>query len=84
MPKRKMLTVTTFEQIPIEEARRIAARESSASLTVTPHCAICGNPVPLQDCKTDDRGKAVHERCYVTVLIGTSRPQSQRSGLNQL
>jgi hypothetical protein len=27
-------------------------------------CWICGYPVPLPECKTDDRGRAVHENCY--------------------
>jgi hypothetical protein len=27
-------------------------------------CWICGNRVLLEECKTDEHGKAVHERCY--------------------
>jgi hypothetical protein len=27
-------------------------------------CPICNRPVDLQTCKTDERGKAVHEECY--------------------
>jgi hypothetical protein len=33
-------------------------------LTV-PVCYICGDPVPLEDCKTDENGHAVHEECYL-------------------
>ena len=25
------------------------------------HCWICGKPVPLEECKTDDCGRPVHE-----------------------
>jgi hypothetical protein len=32
------------------------------------NCWICGKPVSLETCKTDERGKPVHEDCYVTVI----------------
>jgi hypothetical protein len=28
-------------------------------------CALCDKPVPLDISKTDERGKAVHEECYL-------------------
>ena len=28
-------------------------------------CWICGREVPLENCKTDEQGFAVHEVCYV-------------------
>lgn len=28
-------------------------------------CLICGKPVAVETCKTDESGKAVHENCYV-------------------
>jgi hypothetical protein len=31
-------------------------------------CALCNSPVELETCKTDERGKAVHEECYVRKL----------------
>lgn len=31
-------------------------------------CRICGKPVAVENCKTDDDGKAVHEDCYVLKL----------------
>ncbi len=31
----------------------------------SPACDICGEPVRLETCKTNDRGQAVHELCYV-------------------
>lgn len=34
--------------------------------TPTTDCWICGKPCPLEDCKIDERGRAMHEECYVT------------------
>jgi hypothetical protein len=28
-------------------------------------CWICGKKVELKDCKVDDKGMPVHEKCYV-------------------
>ena len=28
-------------------------------------CWMCGRPIPLEECKTDDHGHVVHEHCYV-------------------
>ena len=33
-----------------------------------PFCKICGWPVPLEECNTDECGSAVHERCYADSL----------------
>ena len=33
---------------------------------LTPCCWICDKPVPLEDCKIDEQGRAVHESCYLT------------------
>ena len=33
--------------------------------TASPACRMCGNPVALEECKIDEDGQAVHERCYV-------------------
>lgn len=30
-----------------------------------PRCAICKESVTLEESKTDERGQAVHENCYV-------------------
>jgi hypothetical protein len=32
-------------------------------------CWTCGTPVSLETCKIDQRGKAVHELCYVAKII---------------
>jgi len=31
-------------------------------------CRICGKPVAIEICKTDDGGKAVHDDCYFLKL----------------
>ena len=32
--------------------------------TTAVNCWICGRPIPLEECKTDDYGHVVHEACY--------------------
>jgi hypothetical protein len=32
-------------------------------------CCICAGPIPLEASNTDERGKAVHEECYVRKTI---------------
>jgi hypothetical protein len=36
-------------------------------------CCICAGPVPLETSKTDERGRAVHEDCYVRKAISSFR-----------
>jgi len=41
---------------------------------------MCGNPVALEECKTDEDGQAVHEQCYVEQVKRESklgRPSSE-------
>lgn len=41
-------------------------------------CRICGERVTLEDCKVDENGQAVHEDCYMMVVL--RRPaQSQNA-----
>jgi hypothetical protein len=55
-------------------------------------CWICGNVAPLEKCKIDEHGRAVHEDCYVAKLAfqNGNAPQSpnsayrRRSGLGIL
>ena len=56
-------------------------------------CWICGNELSLLDCKTDEQGRAVHERCYIARMRlnsaseqayskprnGTQRPDSSEA-----
>ena len=34
----------------------------------TPVCYLCNRPVPLESCKTDENGEAMHEECYTLKL----------------
>jgi hypothetical protein len=38
---------------------------TSAVLCNRPQCTVCGLPVSLETSKVDERGKAVHEECYL-------------------
>jgi hypothetical protein len=31
-------------------------------------CWICKKPVSLEECKIDEDGKAMHEKCYVSLI----------------
>ena len=45
-----------------------------------PRCAICNESVNLEESKTDERGKAVHENCYIwTVELKKPRRFTTRS-----
>ena len=39
--------------------------DSVQSLSQFPLCLVCKTPVPLETAKTDERGEAIHEECYV-------------------
>jgi hypothetical protein len=32
-------------------------------------CAVCGREVNLRSARSDERGQAIHEECYVTRMI---------------
>jgi hypothetical protein len=40
-------------------------------------CRFCNKPVRLEDTRTDEEGKAVHEECYVKMI--TAPPTMPRS-----
>ena len=44
------------------------------------NCAVCNKPVDLKTAKTNERGKAVHERCYARreSLIRATQATNQR------
>ena len=46
----------------LEVADMTSARAESAA------CWICGDRVSLEDCKIDEQGRAVHEKCYIERL----------------
>jgi hypothetical protein len=39
-----------------------------------PRCAVCRNSVNLTVSKTDEHGRAVHEKCYVWSLLSKKPP----------
>jgi hypothetical protein len=39
-------------------------------------CFVCGGSVNLEDSKTDECGRAVHENCYVWTVILKKPPKS--------
>jgi hypothetical protein len=63
---------THFEQVPLDVVKRIMATELPSEADAVP-CTICGNPVRFDDSKTDERGRPVHESCYVTNLPHAGR-----------
>jgi hypothetical protein len=40
-------------------------RLAPAGIPWVPTCVLCGRPVELETCKTDERGKSIHEQCYL-------------------
>jgi hypothetical protein len=34
-----------------------------------PRCILCKQSISLEQCKTDEYGRAVHEECYVSLLL---------------
>lgn len=57
-----------FEQVPIEVVKKIVPADVHDSHTSSTACAICGERVDVGNSKTDERGRAVHEACYVARL----------------
>lgn len=42
-------------------------------------CWICGKPVALETCKTDEHGSAVHEQCYAAKVALANDSQKPTS-----
>jgi hypothetical protein len=60
---------TTFEQIPMKLVKKIAQQEAALATAGHASCAVCGNSVNLESCKTDEHGKAVHQHCYMADIL---------------
>jgi hypothetical protein len=41
----------------------------SPEISWLPRCAICRESVNLEESKTDEYGRAVHENCYVRTVV---------------
>jgi hypothetical protein len=50
----------------------------TAPVSHFPTCSICNKPVTLETTKTDERGRTVHEGCYV-LKIGPKRTRQKAS-----
>jgi hypothetical protein len=47
----------------------------------SPACPICGHPVPLEECKTDECGRAVHGDCYaIKVMLENGASRANGNG----
>jgi hypothetical protein len=47
-------------------------------MTIKPKwCWLCGCSVSLEDCKIDERGFPVHEKCYAAKVVLASRMREQ-------
>lgn len=78
MGKAKLPGVETeFEQVPLDLAKRIAERETTLSRSGRATCAVCGMPVKLEECKTDEDGEAVHGACYLTKIAAAKTANSR-------
>ena len=52
-----------------------------ASTTTSSHsCWICSKELSLLDCKTDEQGRAVHERCYIARISLNSASEQSYGG----
>lgn len=68
------MTKINFEQVPLEVVRRAVERTASQPVV----CAICGERVVLEKCKTDEDGAAVHADCYVQRISRSARAPKLR------
>jgi hypothetical protein len=62
---------TAEERQAISDALAVlmVLRRELEARSPSPVCRICKQPVPLENCKLDENGKAVHESCYVDELL---------------
>ena len=57
---------TYFDQVPLSVAKDVAIREDAGlSNPRVVLCVICGAPIELEQCKIDEKGEAVHDKCYL-------------------
>jgi hypothetical protein len=51
-------------------------------------CWICGKALALQERKSDDRGRPMHENCYMAIVLGETRtaftPTQKASSLEMI
>ena len=71
---------THFEQVPVAVAKQVAQAEARLSRGRMIACAICGLRVGLEECKIDEHGNAVHDKCYLASMISPPRRGRWRFG----
>jgi hypothetical protein len=49
--------------------------------TWLPRCAVCTEPVNLEESKTDEFGRAVHENCYIWT-VELKKPRRHLAGID--
>jgi len=70
---------TYFEQVPVAVAKQVAQAEAQSSRRMVA-CAICGLRVELEECKVDENGDAVHDKCYLASMMAPPRRRRWRFG----
>jgi hypothetical protein len=73
------MQTTSFEQIPVALVKKLAEKEVALQSSCFIPCAICGKPVDLELCKTNETGNAVHGKCYVGKMT-----QTQKNGTDKM
>ena len=59
----------TFVRVHREIVRLLDEKKQRITKSLpTVLCWLCGKTVELENCKTDERGRPVHEECYVAGL----------------
>jgi hypothetical protein len=71
---------TYFEQVPIAVAKQVAQAEAQLCGGRMIACVICGLRVELEQCKIDEHGDAVHDKCYLASMIAPPRRGRWRFG----
>jgi hypothetical protein len=49
--------------------------------TWLPRCAVCTEPVNLEESKSDEFGRAVHENCYIWT-VELEKPRRHLAGID--
>lgn len=70
---------TYFEQVPLVIAKQVANEEARLWKGRLVMCAICGSPVELEQCKSDENGDAVHDKCYFAKVTAATKPRPSKS-----
>ena len=50
-------------------------------MSYEPPCAICEQPVKLEESKTDEHGHAVHENCYIWT-VELKKPRRRKTQMD--